>query len=625
MTVIILYHNLDTGNTSIASFDPGVAEVSCPMGEKMIQVIFQTGNSTTGSSVMLNNTVVQICMRDPANRGAGYVMAPVTLTQGATAAAGFIGAINTYTYPATKLLNQVKGNSSPELPEYTLSASIVLLANDGSPADEQNPFDFILVDNNFRPSTPPPPIIETWSSPAQLQAAIAQAAAAVKTGDAPAFSGLTVNGTANLDGTINLNGPLNIAGTQPLQVGGTSYPNSILTTDVNSRAIAVSLSAGQALRRNAANSAYEGFNPFTGDGSGLTNLQASAIVGMIPLANLPAAVAGSLHYKGTWDANANNPPLESGGGSELGGYYVVGTSGATLIDGVNLWTAGDWLVFDGTKWDKLDGAANPVSGIIVNGTTETGLVTIPAGGDPTIPAMRKLGTDQYSAAAGNDGRFPASITGLRFGQGAGGQDRVSVFGSDLGSFHPVIWTGSSGVAPFYNGTSIAFGPSGNSSLSVAEWTSANNSGNGYPARRVSDLAATFGVYLVSSGSNSTPGQVQTLNPPALLATITFDTAYPSSPDAPYSISPLTVNGTTTFAGQPGTVKITPRYVLNSDLSIPNYQVSPQQIKELVFARVWTGTTLKIYLLTYVTTGNAGGTSNPAPLCICVDCEIILGS
>lgn len=66
---------------------------------------------------------------------------------------------------------------------------------------------------------------------------------------------------------------------------------------------------------------------------------------------------GALNYKGTWDANANVPPLASGVGTK-GDYYVVGTAGSTTLDGISNWGVGDWAAFNGSVWQRVEGGAN---------------------------------------------------------------------------------------------------------------------------------------------------------------------------------------------------------------------------------------------------------------------------
>ena len=63
---------------------------------------------------------------------------------------------------------------------------------------------------------------------------------------------------------------------------------------------------------------------------------------------------GSLNYRGTWDALNNTPTLVSSVGTK-GDYYVVSVAGSTNLNGVTLWGVGDWAVFNGSIWQKVDG------------------------------------------------------------------------------------------------------------------------------------------------------------------------------------------------------------------------------------------------------------------------------
>lgn len=82
--------------------------------------------------------------------------------------------------------------------------------------------------------------------------------------------------------------------------------------------------------------------------------------GKITTSQLPASVTGGLQYQGTWNATTNSPALVSGTGTK-GWYYKVSVAGATTIDGISSWLVGDSIVFDGTTWDKIHGAATEVS------------------------------------------------------------------------------------------------------------------------------------------------------------------------------------------------------------------------------------------------------------------------
>ena len=83
-----------------------------------------------------------------------------------------------------------------------------------------------------------------------------------------------------------------------------------------------------------------------------------------------SSVAGALTYQGTWNASTNTPTLASGTGSS-GYYYVVATAGATNLDGITDWQVGDWLLFNGTVWQKID-QTNTVTSV----AGKTGAVTL---------------------------------------------------------------------------------------------------------------------------------------------------------------------------------------------------------------------------------------------------------
>jgi hypothetical protein len=64
-------------------------------------------------------------------------------------------------------------------------------------------------------------------------------------------------------------------------------------------------------------------------------------------------ISGGLSYVGTWNATTNTPFLASGVGVD-GQYYIVNISGTTNLDGINQWSVGDWAIFNGTTWQKID-------------------------------------------------------------------------------------------------------------------------------------------------------------------------------------------------------------------------------------------------------------------------------
>ena len=83
-----------------------------------------------------------------------------------------------------------------------------------------------------------------------------------------------------------------------------------------------------------------------------------------------ATITGGLSYQGSWNASTNTPTLVSSTGVN-GYYYIVSVAGSTNLDGVTDWQVGDWAIFNGSTWQKID-QTNLVSS--VNG--QVGVVSI---------------------------------------------------------------------------------------------------------------------------------------------------------------------------------------------------------------------------------------------------------
>lgn len=82
------------------------------------------------------------------------------------------------------------------------------------------------------------------------------------------------------------------------------------------------------------------------------------------------AFTGGLEYKGNWNASTNTPTLTSSVGTN-GNYYTVSVAGSTNLNGITDWQVGDWAIFNGAEWQKID-QSNTVTS--VNG--EVGAVVL---------------------------------------------------------------------------------------------------------------------------------------------------------------------------------------------------------------------------------------------------------
>ncbi|MGO9171435.1 MAG: beta strand repeat-containing protein, partial [Rhodomicrobium sp.] len=154
-----------------------------------------------------------------------------------------------------------------------------------------------------------------------------------------------------------------------------------------------------------------------GANNGVATLDAG---GKLSTSQLPATLVGAVVYQGTWNASTNTPALASGLGVK-GNYYVVSTAGTTAIDGISQWNPGDTIIFNGTAWNKINGASPEVlsvaglygaitgsalkSALSIAASDVSGLATVATSGSysdlsnkPTIPAAQ-VNTD-WNATGG---------------------------------------------------------------------------------------------------------------------------------------------------------------------------------------------------------------------------------
>ena len=144
-------------------------------------------------------------------------------------------------------------------------------------------------------------------------------------------------------GASTLTGYVKGAGTSALSASAT-IPN----TDITGLGTASTKDAGSAL--------------------GVATLDSA---GKVPISQIPDSVIGALSYQGTWDASTNTPTLTSSVGTK-GYYYVVSVAGSTNLNGITDWKIGDWAVYSGTAWQKIDNTDGVTS---VNGYTGAVVLT----------------------------------------------------------------------------------------------------------------------------------------------------------------------------------------------------------------------------------------------------------
>ena len=186
--------------------------------------------------------------------------------------------------------------------------------------------------------------------------------------------------------------------------------------------------------------------------------------------------AGSLTYQSTWDANSNSPFLQSSVGTK-GFYYIVSVAGSTNLNGITSWNVGDWAVFDGSVWEKVDNTDAVTS---VNGQTGTVVLTandvgatpntvyvlagtgLTGGGRLTANVtLTNAGVTAFNTRTGNVTLSSADVTtalGFTPGTGNGSVTNVSTGTGLTGG--PITTTGTISL----NNTSVTAGTYGNATI-----------------------------------------------------------------------------------------------------------------------------------------------------------------
>ena len=156
-----------------------------------------------------------------------------------------------------------------------------------------------------------------------------------------------------------------------------------------------------------------------GSANGAATLDAG---GTVPLSQIPSSLTGGVSYQGTWNATTNSPTLTSSVGTK-GYYYVVSVAGSTNLNGITDWKIGDWAIFNGSVWEKVDNTEAVTS---VNGLTGTVNISYA----PKQVDVFSSGDDIYTAPAntqwvkvtcvGSGGQVSGATGRRSTGAGSGG-------------------------------------------------------------------------------------------------------------------------------------------------------------------------------------------------------------
>jgi hypothetical protein len=210
-------------------------------------------------------------------------------------------------------------------------------------------------------------------------------ASGARTNLGAAASATTITAGTGLSGggDLSANRTLSITNTA-VTAGSFGSASNTLTATVNAQGQLTALAATPIA---IANTQVSGLGTASvlnaGVALGVATLDAG---GTVPLSQIPASIQGGVSYQGSWNASTNTPTLTSSVGSK-GYYYVVSVAGSTNLNGITDWLPGDWAIYNGTAWEKIDNTDSVAS---VNGYV--GAVVLNAADVGAPPTTRSIST-----------------------------------------------------------------------------------------------------------------------------------------------------------------------------------------------------------------------------------------
>ena len=81
--------------------------------------------------------------------------------------------------------------------------------------------------------------------------------------------------------------------------------------------------------------------------------------GTVPLSQLPGSFTTGLIWKGAWNVALNIPAIPAASPGNNSWYYKVSIPGNSNITGTTVsWQIGDWLISNGTSWERIQNSQN---------------------------------------------------------------------------------------------------------------------------------------------------------------------------------------------------------------------------------------------------------------------------
>jgi len=221
--------------------------------------------------------------------------------------------------------------------------------------------------------------------------------------------------------------------------------------------------------------------------------------GKVPTTQLPASVLGAANYQGAWNASTNSPAIPTASTANKGYYYVVSTNGTTSINSINDWKLGDWIISNGSAWQKVDN-----TDAVLSFNSRTGAI---------LPVTGDYNTDQVTLGTVNKYYDAALVRAETLGSGfvpantaiVSGNGIVTAFSRAQGQITAILDSrgANGGIAQLDSSGRLATGQIPASLLGAANYQGTWNASTNSPAIPTASTSNKGFYYVVSTAGSTT--------------------------------------------------------------------------------------------------------------------------